>query len=157
MNIVAELTISAMCARGVPELPHYEQALILACDADPPPFGTKAYGTIFREVAADPDWLAASLVTNADREGDGAGRLWSLAACTQDAAVAAQIKRHAIDESRHSRWYAAILDITFPGAVDGPLRKLVEVLSQGTPAKCRSKRSKAHRLLIASLLMTLYR
>src|SRR5207244_2697028 len=44
---------------------------------------------------------------------------------------ASQIQQHAIDESRHSRLYSTILDITFPGAMDDRLRSLVASLSPG--------------------------
>lgn len=131
MNIVAELTLTALSTNSFPPLPHYSRALALACDAEPPPFGMSAYGDVFRKVASDPEWLAVSLIANAEREGDGAGRLWSLAACTADTSVRAQIQQHAIDESRHSHLYGTILDITFPSAMDNHLRLLVESLSPG--------------------------
>jgi len=135
VNIVAEMTLAAMRERGVEELPRYARALILACDADPPPFGTRPYGETFRQVAVNPSWLAASLIANAEREGDGAGRLWSLAACTSGGEVAPQIQQHAIDESRHARWYGAVLDLTFPEALDPVLREAVSRLSPGYTTK----------------------
>src|SRR2546422_631913 len=84
MNIVAELTVAALRTYGGDAWPHYGQALISACKKSPPPFGTRAYGEIYRDAAADPYWLAVSLMTNAEREGEGAGHLWDLAACTAD-------------------------------------------------------------------------
>src|SRR5512143_2278468 len=99
MNIIAELTLSGLKDLQVNDVPHYTEALVAACDKSPPPFGAKAYGEIFREVASDPHWLAANLIENAEREGDGSGRLWSLAACTSDELLSSQVKQHAIDES----------------------------------------------------------
>jgi rubrerythrin len=130
MNAVAELTMDALKADGTTDnLELYGTALAKACEKSPPPFGNRRYGDIYRTVAADPYWLAASLVTNAEREAEGATRLWSLAACTSDTDVAAQVKQHAVDESRHARWYIAMLDIVFPDAVDDSLRPHVDTLS----------------------------
>ncbi len=129
MNIVAELVIQALGADKSGELDCYSKALEIACEASPPLFGTKRYGEIFRTVSANSYWLAASLITNAEREAEGSQRLWSLAACTEDDEIAALVKQHSIDESRHARWYIAILDITFPDAVDVSLRTHLESLS----------------------------
>ena len=132
LNPVAKLTIRLMHrfdARLC--LPAYEQSLIDACEEFPPPFGTSEYGDIYREAAADPGWLVVSLITNAEREGDGAQRLWSLAASTRDPELAAKIKRHAIDESNHSKVYMTLADLVFPGAIESNFRAQMDVLSPG--------------------------
>ncbi len=131
MNIVAELTVKALRTYGGDAWPHYRKALITACKKAPPPFGTRSYGEIYRDAAIDPYWMATSLMTNAEREGEGAGHLWDLAACTSDARVAGQIKQHAIDESRHARAYIAMLDLAFPGAVDEEFHTQLATLSPG--------------------------
>lgn len=110
-------------------LPAYRRALTRACAAHPPPFGQAEYGDAYREAATDPAWLAVSLLTNADREGDGAQRLWSLAACTADPVVAAQLKRHAIDESNHAKVYLRIVDLVFDSAIDDGFRAQLQALS----------------------------
>jgi hypothetical protein len=131
MNIVAELTVKALRAHAGDDWPHYRQALIGACKKSPPPFGIKGYGDVYRAAAADPYWMATSLMTNAHREGEGAGQLWDLAACTPDARVAGHITQHAIDESRHARAYIAMLDLAFPGAVDEEFHAQLATLSPG--------------------------
>jgi hypothetical protein len=73
--------------------------------------------------------MAVSLITNAEREGDGARRLWSLAACSDDIDERYRLKCHAIDESRHALLYLALLDLTFPNAVSPPFRLELEGLS----------------------------
>ena len=129
MSFVAEWIIHALNADRSPGLAGYCQALRAACETAPPPFGTQRYGEVFRAAAADPDWLAASLVTNAQREAEGAARLWSLAASTTDPRVAGLVKQHAVDESRHARWYITILDLAFPGALDESMRAHADAIS----------------------------
>lgn len=131
MNVVARMTVTALAEHGVPALPAYRRALVRACDESPPPFGKKKYARLYRDSARDPEWVALSLATNAESEGDGAEHLWDMAACTPGADVAAQIKRHAIDEARHSRGYVTLLGLVFPGSMDEELRALLEALSPG--------------------------
>jgi len=118
VNIAGGLTLEALRPHGVAAWPHYRDALVTACRKAPPPFGTKGYGKIYRDVAKDPDWMANSLIQNAQGEGEGSGHLWDLAASTPDPRIAAQVKAHAIDESRHSKAYVAMLDLAFPDLID---------------------------------------
>jgi hypothetical protein len=131
VNVVAELAVKALRARGGAAWPHYRDALITACQKAPPPFGTPTYGEIYRDAAMDPCWMALSLVKNAEGEGEGSRHLWDLAACTPDARIAAQVKAHAIDESRHSRAYVAMLDLAFPGLGDDEFHAQLIALSPG--------------------------
>jgi len=75
--------------------------------------------------------MAVSLITNAEREGDGAKRLWSLAACSVSAEHRELLKRHACDESRHALIYLALLDLSFPGSVTREFRAELRQLSPG--------------------------
>jgi hypothetical protein len=131
MNVVAQLTLDALRGHGADAWPSYRHALVTAFRKSPPPFGFRYYGDTYRHAATDPHWLATSLMTNAAREGEGAGQLWDLAACTPAAGVANQVRQHAIDESRHARGYIAILDLVFPGAVDDEFHAQLVTLSPG--------------------------
>jgi hypothetical protein len=131
VNIAAGLTLEALRAHGVAGWPHYREALVTACRKAPPPFGTKDYGKIYRDVARDPGWMVISLIQNAQGEAEGSGHLWDLAASTPEIRVAAQVKAHAIDESRHAKAYVAMLDLTFPGVVDNELHAQLASLSPG--------------------------
>ena len=131
MHIVAELTLKALKPHGADAWRHYRQALTRACKKSPPPFGSKAYGDIYRDAAADPYWMAMSLLANAQREGEGAGQLWDLASCTTNDPIASQVRQHAIDESGHSRAYIALLDLAFPGVVEKTLHAQLASLSPG--------------------------
>jgi hypothetical protein len=131
MNVVARMTTAALREHGVPLLRTYQKALISACNASPPPFGGKHYGNLYRKSAADAGWVALSLITAAQSEGEGSKHLWDMAACTADAEIACQMQQHAIDESRHSRGYVTLLDLIFPGTANERLLKQLEKLSPG--------------------------
>lgn len=131
MTNIAVATMKALAASGHVGLDQYAAALSLAVEEVRPLFGREVYGQTYREVAAHPEWLAVSLMANAVREGDGAGRLWSLAACTQDPKLVAELKRHAIDESMHARAYVAILDLVFPDCANPELREDLLACSPG--------------------------
>jgi hypothetical protein len=113
------------------ECPIYYAALDMALDDEPPPFGTEAYAEIYRAASTDGHWLAVSLITNAEREGDGAKRLWSLASCSSDGREQQSLKRHAVDESRHALAYLRLLDLAFPDAVSPSFRSELNALSPG--------------------------
>jgi hypothetical protein len=117
------------------ECPEYLAAMHRALVDEPPPFDTDGYAEIYREASADRRWMAVSLMTNAEREGDGATRLWSLAACSDDLDEQKQLKSHAVDESRHALLYLTLLDLTFPGAVAPAFRVELETLSPRFSAK----------------------
>lgn len=132
MTHIPQLAIGLMAKFGASApLPIYETALRKACRAAPPPYGQAEYGELYREAAVDAGWMAISLITNSEREGDGATRLWSLAASTEDRAVAAELKQHAIDESNHSKMYLRLVDLVFPDAIAPEFRAQLTALSPG--------------------------
>jgi hypothetical protein len=113
------------------QCPAYFHGLEQALRDEPPPFGTAEYGMIYRSLSVEPRWMAVSLITNAEREGDGAKRLWSLAACSPVAKHQRLLKRHACDESRHALLYLTLLDLSFPGIVSPEFRAELRQLSPG--------------------------
>lgn len=121
MNVVAEMTLSALAEHGVRRVPGYRRALVAGCNALAPPFGKQDYIDLYRKNALDPDWVAVSLIASSVGEGKGACHLWDMAACTRDSNVSSQIKEHAIDEARHSRAYLKLLEIVFPEVLDEQL------------------------------------
>jgi len=118
MNTVAELTLGALKGSGVQGTERYARILIESCDLHEPPFGMAWYGEQYRAYAADPYWLATSLMANAEVEGDGASKLWKIAGYAESDGYALQVQRHAVDEARHARLYLHMLDKVFPGALD---------------------------------------
>jgi hypothetical protein len=113
------------------ECPTYFKALEKALREEPPPFGMKAYSDIYRRASEDAKWMAISLITAAEREGDGAKRLWSLAACSVNEEEQRLLKRHAVDESKHALLYLALLDLSFPNAVESSFHSELRKLSPG--------------------------
>jgi hypothetical protein len=142
LNAVARATLRALAEHGVPALPSYRRALVSACEKYPPAFGKKAYADFYRRQARNPDYVALSLATNAQGEGDGAEHLWDLAASTPDREVARQIQQHAIDEARHSRGYVTLLELIFPRQVDARLVARLKKLSPGYTHKSPLKANK---------------
>ncbi|WP_299491118.1 hypothetical protein [uncultured Shewanella sp.] len=108
------------------DYPKYLAAVEYAVHRLKPEFDKKSYGDAFREASKDEQWFATSLVTNSEREGDGATRLWSMAACCDNEKEKELVKRHAVDESRHSTMYLKMLDYTFPDAIEPDFRAELE-------------------------------
>ncbi|HXA16684.1 MAG TPA: hypothetical protein VN380_06825 [Thermoanaerobaculia bacterium] len=130
LGSIAGVAKVALFKRGsVAPYRHYFDALHAALHDEEPPFGSGTYANVYRDAASEGQWLAVSLITNAEREGDGATRLWSLAACSADEQEQQLLKRHAVDESRHALAYLALLDLTFPDAVDAEFRGELNALS----------------------------
>ncbi|MEA3000369.1 MAG: hypothetical protein QOK17_2202 [Sphingomonadales bacterium] len=126
---IAELAIEMQGELG--DCPTYLAALAEALEREPPPFDSEAYETIYREAANDERWMAVSLLTNSEREGDGSRRLWSLAAFSQDDDERQKLKRHAVDESKHALMYLALVNLAFPDAVSPDFRIELRQLSPG--------------------------
>lgn len=115
--MIARFTLAALRRAREWPLPAYADALRAACRAAPPPFGEVWYAKRFRQLALDPQWIAESLVRNADVEGEGARKIWLLAARTPDRDVAELVRRHAIDESGHALAYVALTRALCPDAM----------------------------------------
>lgn len=130
---VARVALSQRAPRDV--CPTYLSALDRALREEPPPYGTDDYSDVYHAASANGQWLAISLITNAEREGDGATRLWSLAACSIDSEEQQLLKRHAVDESSHALAYLALLDLSFPDAVAPSFRSDLKRLSPGYSIK----------------------
>lgn len=128
IRIVAETALRLAHLEG--RCPRYLAALDAAL-ADSPPYGTKAYCDAYREAAMDRRWMAASLITNAHGEGEGATRLWSMAACAPDGETRELLKQHAVDEAGHALFYLSFVDLALPGAISPEFRAELRQLSPG--------------------------
>src|SRR5215831_17773553 len=58
----------------------YMSALRFAIEDEPLPFSTRVYAELYRKASSDGQWLALSVLQNAESAGSAARRLWLLAA-----------------------------------------------------------------------------
>jgi hypothetical protein len=129
MHHVSALALHYMKSYGIPAPPTYAEFLEEACEAQPPPHGMAWYGNLYRQLARKPDWFANSLIINADKEGFGARQLWRFSVLMEDPVLADEVRRHSMDESRHSNMFVGILDLIFPSVLDAPFRERLKELS----------------------------
>lgn len=95
----------------------YTQLLADAVGAVEPPFLAPWYGDLYRACALDPRWLAGSLIANAEKEAQGAEKLWRIAGDARRFGFSPALAEHARDEARHARMYVALLEKLFPDAL----------------------------------------
>lgn len=116
MKTLADLVIGALHEIGAPDYPIYEQVLRHAVTSEPPPFAQNWFGRRYYELATKADWFANSLVANAALEGYGSRQIWKFANNVTNPAYVPAIRKHSLDESRHSTMFVTMLKLTFPGA-----------------------------------------
>ncbi len=131
MNNVSELTLHSLQSFGMPAPPTYARFMREACEIHPPPHGMAWYGNMYRQLARKAEWFANSLIINSDKEGYGARQLWKFSVRMEDERLAEQVRRHSMDESRHSKMFVGILDLIFPSVIDAPFRARLKELSPG--------------------------
>lgn len=147
MDTLATVVIANLGRINTAKLPLYEAILTNAVDSSPPPFAENWFGRRYFELATRADWFAQSLVANAALEGYGARQIWKFADRVADDGYAQAVRKHALDESRHSTMFVAMLRMVFPGATiddasDGTLRDLQPRFSSRShpPIQKRSER-----------------
>ena len=131
MNNVSELTLHTLRDYGIPAPDTYALFLREACETHPPPHGMAWYGNTYRQLVRKADWFAHSLLINADKEGYGARQLWKFSVRMENTALADAVRRHSMDESRHSRMFLGVLDQLFPSALEADFRRQLRELSPG--------------------------
>jgi hypothetical protein len=117
MGTLPSLVVSSFQAIGAPECPTYEAILEHAVATAPPPFAINSFGRRYFQLATQADWFANSLVANAALEGYGAQQIWKFSNRIANDSYAQAVRKHALDESRHSTIFVAMLNMVFPGAV----------------------------------------
>jgi hypothetical protein len=134
MNQLTELTFSYLQRYGCPITEDYKQLLQTATNTHQPPHGMAWYGNRYREQARNADWFANSLVLNSYEEGNGSRQVWELSQRTGNQDFAQLIRNHSIDESRHSKMFATLVDILFPTSLEVETRKQIKAFSPGYSA-----------------------
>ena len=113
------------------DLSKYLTALHWSFQDEPPPFGTVTYTDMYRRASSNPQWMAVSLIKQAERAGRVAIHLWGLAAAANEPVERQVLKHHAVRKSDDVRSRLDVVDLTFPGVVDPALRASLDELSPG--------------------------
>jgi hypothetical protein len=129
MHGLATLVLENLQAIGASRYPLYEAMLAHACEAAPPPFAENWFGRRYFELARRADWFANSLIANAALEGYGSVQIWAFSNKLDNEAYAGSVRRHSLDESRHSTMFVKMLPLVFPNAaVDDSTRRTIDAL-----------------------------
>lgn len=108
----------------------YQVALERAWHSQPPPYDEPWFIHLHHQLARDPSWFASLLASNVDMEGYSSRQLWAYATALGSDEFGAALRRHALDEARHSRVFAYLLFLLFPRLKSA---ELVEKFSAMSP------------------------
>jgi len=129
MQTLANIVTENLRAIGLPQHPIYEDVLTHAVNVAPPPFAENWFGRRYFELATKAEWFANSLVANAALEGYGATQIWKFSNKIDNESYAAAVRKHSLDESRHSTIFITMLKLVFPGAhIDADSAEAIEKL-----------------------------
>jgi hypothetical protein len=102
------------------DLPIYSDSLTAAFSECDPVFTRDGYCDFFWHCASTvPGWLAQVILANAEAESQGSAKLLKLwERVDYNAVVEKEILIHGKDESRHSRLFLDLVQLSFPGVAD---------------------------------------
>lgn len=115
MHQLTGLVCKNLARRTQHRLPGYQEILDDCFEATAPPFGAAWFGRAYFHLARNREWFANSLVANSALEGYGAKQIWKFSNRVNDDSHVGFVRRHALDESRHSTMFISMLQLTFPG------------------------------------------
>lgn len=116
MNVVFRLVLQKLSATQKSTLKSYLGFLEETYNNSPPPYGQGWYGELFRELAIDPNWLAANLLANALKECDGAKKAFLLASGIPksiESDFRLRTFNHGKDEERHAYHFLQLLNTLY--------------------------------------------
>ncbi len=129
------VSVPKMIAERAPHLPtnrpHFWSSFVSTWNEVEPPYGQAWYGDLFRTMSYDLEWLARLLIVNAKKEADGSRQLWALSGRIDNPVWREKVRQHAIDESRHAKFYIAMLELAFPDAASGEQFRKLRAISPG--------------------------
>jgi uncharacterized membrane-anchored protein YjiN (DUF445 family) len=128
MNDLATFTIDALLQEKPDEMPYYFSLLNEVCMKFETIWSTQAYFDHFKEMTLDPLWFASAIASNSAKEAEGARRIWEMASRVQDPVLYDLLRQHAVDESRHARFYIAMIKFVFPWCESDLKEQLAEKL-----------------------------
>jgi hypothetical protein len=121
-TFVARLTASTLALIDQRKRPLFLMLLDAAFADVPPAYASAWFGDLFRKRAREADWVASLLASDSYMEGYSAGRLWQYSGIQSDRRLGNSLRRHAMDEARHSKMFTSVLFKTFPNIESEPLR-----------------------------------
>ena len=122
MNNISDLVVHYLQRYNCHVSEEYIAVLREASEIHPPPHAQAWYGNMYRQYARKPEWFANSLILNAFEEGNGSKQVWQFWQRVANQDFAKRIHDHSIDESRHSKMFATLVNILFPMSLDEELR-----------------------------------
>lgn len=128
-NFISEFVIENLQVGKSRSLQQYCTFLRNSCETNPPPYGEHWFGKEYRRMARNPSWFANLLISDADLEGYSSKQLWIYANSVNDSKMSKDLKRHAIDEARHSKIFGKILFLIFPEIATDELREKLNEMS----------------------------
>ena len=115
---LAEQVIGELRNIQAPKYPMYEKILSHAFDFNNPLFAEDKFSLKYLDLAENPEWFANSLIANSCLEGYGSEQIWKFADCLDNDNYAEKVRKHALDESRHSTMFITALELVFPNVLN---------------------------------------
>lgn len=128
-SFVGDLTLSALAKLDQKKRPYYEALIDQAFIASPPAYGKEWFGDQFRAHGRDAGWVASLMASDAYMEGYSAGRLWQYAGVLKDESLASAMRRHAMDEAKHSKIFTRTFFKAFPSLLEEDLQVKLDAYS----------------------------
>src|SRR3546814_551491 len=108
------LTAATLAQNDRRQRPEFLMRLDEAFADVPPTYACAWFGDLFRKRAREADWVASLLASDSYMEGYSAGRLWQYAGIQSDPGLGDSLRRHGMDEARHSKMFTSVLFKIFP-------------------------------------------
>jgi len=122
-----------------PHFPLYEAIMTHALETNQPIFASDKFSLRYLELAEDDEWFANSLVANSCLEGYGSQQIWKFSNKLDNDLYAERVRKHALDESRHSTMFITILGLVFPGVLDSVDQETARKIDQMQPRFTQEK------------------
>lgn len=129
MNNISDLVIHYLQRYNCYVSEKYIAVLREATEINSPPHGQAWYGNMYRQYARKPEWFANSLIVNAFEEGNGSRLVWQFSMGVANQDFAKRIRNHSIDESRHSKMFATLVNMLFPMSLDDEVKTQLKSFS----------------------------
>ncbi len=115
---LAHQVIKELRAIHSPQYPLYEKILNHAFKINKPLFSEDKFSLKYADLSNNDEWFANSLIANSCLEGYGSQQIWNFSNMLDNDEYARRVRRHSLDESKHSTMFISALKLTFPNVLD---------------------------------------